>query len=57
MEISETTVYTLQRIVSSPLERLYTFTVGENVQKELERVVGRYFSAHTDKNFQSLSMF
>lgn len=56
MDISETTVYTLQRIVSSPLEKLYTFTVGEKVQRELEQVVGRYFKAHTDKNFQSLTM-
>lgn len=56
MEISETTIYTLQRIVSSPLEKLYTFTVGGKVQEELELVVGRYFSAHTDKSFQSLSM-
>lgn len=56
IEISETTVYTLQRIVSSPLEKLYTFTVSERVQEELEQVVGRYFSAHTDKSFQSLAM-
>lgn len=54
--ISETTIYTLQRIVSSPLEKLYTFTVGDQVLQELSTVVGRYFSAHTDKKFQSLSM-
>ena len=54
--ISETAVYTLQRILSSPLEKLYTFTVGESVQSELEQVVGRYFSAHTDKKFQTLAL-
>lgn len=54
--ISETAIYTLQRIVSSPLEKLYTFTVSDNVLWELEQVVGRYFCAHTDKKFQSLSM-
>ena len=54
--ISETAIYTLQRIVSSPLDKLYTFTVGESVQRELEQVIGRYFSAHTDKKFQSLAM-
>lgn len=52
--ISETTIYTLQRILSSPLKNLYTFTVGEAIQDELEMVVGRYFSAHTDKKFQAL---
>lgn len=56
MTISETTIYTLQRILSSPVEKLYTFTVGENILNELEQVVGRYFAAHTDRPFQSLSM-
>lgn len=54
--ISETTVYTLQRILSSPLEKLYTFTVGENVLQEIRAVVGKYFDRHTDKKFQSLAM-
>lgn len=52
--VSETTIYTLQRIIASPLQKLYTFTVGENVLEELKQVVGRYFDAHTDKKFQSL---
>lgn len=55
--ISETTVYTLQRILSSPLEKLYTFTVGEKVCRETGAVVRRYFDAHTDKKFRSLSLF
>ncbi len=56
IRISETTTYTLQRILSSPLEKLYTFSVGNNILEELEQVVGRYFRAHTDKTFQSLSL-
>jgi DNA repair protein RecO (recombination protein O) len=54
--ISETAVYTLQRILSSPLETLYTFTVSESVLIELKKVVGRYLDAHTDKTFKSLSV-
>lgn len=54
--ISETAIYTLQRIVSAPLEKLYTFSVSDGVLAELEQVVGRYFSASTDRKFQSLSM-
>lgn len=54
--ISETTIYTLQRILSSPLDKLYTFTVGDNVLRELKAVVGAYFNARTDKNFTSLCM-
>ncbi len=51
--ISETAVYTLQRIVSSPLRTLYSFTVSDNVLEEIEAVVSRYFRAHTDKKFQA----
>ncbi len=54
ISISETTTYTLQRILASPLEKLYTFSVGNNILEELEQVVGRYFRAHTDKTFHSL---
>ena len=54
--ISETSTYTLQRILSSPLQKLYTFTVSESVLKELEQVVEKYFDAHTERKFQSLTM-
>lgn len=54
--ISETTIYTLQHIVASPLQKLYTFTVKENVLLELGEVAGRYFAAHTDQSFKSLAM-
>lgn len=54
--ISETAVYTLQRILSAPLESLYTFTVSESVLREIQSVVSRYFEAHTDKKFNALSM-
>lgn len=55
--LSETTVYTLQRILSSPLEKLYTFTVGDKILTELEQVVGRYFKSRTDRDFKSLHFF
>lgn len=54
--VSETAVYTLQRILSSPMEKLYTFTVSDAVMQELKDVVGRYFQANTDKKFQTLTM-
>lgn len=52
--LSETTVYTMQRILSSPLEKLYTFAVGDNILAELEQAVGRYFKSHTDREFKTL---
>lgn len=56
ISLSETSIYTLQHIASSPLNKLYTFTVSETVLLEVKNVVGRYFAAHTDREFQSLSM-
>lgn len=51
--LSETSIYTLQRIVSSPLETLYSFTVSDVVLHEIGEVVSRYFIAHTDRKFQT----
>ena len=55
--ISETATYTLQRIVSSPLNKLYTFTVSEGVLREVRQVVRTYFYAHTDKKFRCAEFF
>ena len=44
VHIAGTTTYILQRIVASPVEKLYTFTVSEPVQKELEQLISRYFA-------------
>lgn len=54
--ITGTTVYTLQRIVASPVEKLYTFNVSEPVLRELERVVSGYFAEKVDKTFPSAEM-
>ncbi len=54
--LSETTVYTLQYILSAPLEKLYTFTVKERILKELSYVVRSYFDTHTDRKFKALEM-
>lgn len=54
--ITGTTVYTLQRIVASSVEKLYTFNVSEPVLRELERVVSGYFAEKVDKTFPSAEM-
>ncbi len=51
VQIAGTTTYILQRIIASPVEKLYTFTVTPKVQKELEEIVGEYFSSRTDREF------
>lgn len=50
------TLYTLQYIVSSPIEKLYTFTVSDMVLKELGVVSGRYMKEYVDKQFKSLEI-
>lgn len=50
------TLYTLQYIVSSPVEKLYTFVVKDAVLDELEAVVGAYLEEYVGKRFKSLEI-
>ena len=54
--VSKATVYTLQYIVSSTIEKLYTFTVSEEVLGELKNVMQQYTSTQFDKIFKSLEI-
>lgn len=54
--ISQSAVYTLQYILTASLTRLYTFHVTESVMEELNEVIGRYFSKHVTKKFNSLEI-
>ena len=50
------TVYTMQYIISSSVEKLYTFTVSPQVLKDLENVMEFYLKLHIDRRFKSLDM-
>lgn len=52
----ESTVYTLQYILSTPLNKLYKFQVSDSVYEELNSVIGMYFSKHIPKKFNSLEI-
>ena len=52
----ESTIYTLQYILSTPLNKLYSFQVSEPVYKELDSVIGMYFNKHIPKKFNSLEI-
>ncbi len=54
VKIMGTTTYILHRILAAPIEKLYTFSVKEPVQKELEQVVKRYYSTRVDRRFQTI---
>ena len=50
------TLYTLQYIISSPIEKLYTFVVKGDVMEELEGIVTDYLAEYVGKSFKSLEI-
>ena len=54
--ISEAALYAMRYIAVSPLSKLYTFTVRDDVLRELERHIFRYTELNTDKRFRSLEI-
>lgn len=50
------TLYTMQYIVLSPVEKLYCFVVKDEVQKELEQTVELYLDEYVGKRFKSLEI-
>ncbi len=56
IDISESTVYTVQYIISNRVDKLYTFNVSEYVLDELRMIVNRYMPLHIDKKFKSLEI-
>lgn len=54
--LKEGTLYALDYIVSSPIERLYTFTVTEEILGELKGVAEEYRKRFTDREFKSLEI-
>lgn len=54
--LQESTVYTLQYIISTNLEKLYTFQVSDTVLQELDSVIHAYFEHHVTKKFHSLEI-
>lgn len=54
--LTESTVYTLQYILSTTLDKLYTFEVSDMVFEEIDYVIGQYFKQHVTKKFNSLEI-
>ncbi len=56
IRISDSTIYTMQYITSSSIEKLYTFAVTEQVLYELEQCMDLYRKCHVDKKLKSLEL-
>ena len=52
----ESTRYTVSYITNTTIEKLYTFTVSEEVLKELITIAERYRLHYIDREFKSLEM-
>lgn len=56
MDICESTLYTLQYIAASSIEKLYTFNVSQQVLGELRFVLHRYRERYMEGHFKSLDV-
>lgn len=55
-EITPSVLYTLQYIVSSPVEKLYTFVLEEETLASVIKIVKQYMGYYADGTFRSLEM-
>ena len=55
-KLAESTRYTLEYIAASPVEKLYTFTVKEEVLGELQQIAREYMGRIVGHKFKSLEI-
>ncbi len=55
-QFDHSTVYTVDFIVKTPVEKLYTFAVNETVLKELANLCDRYRTRFIDRKLKSLDL-
>lgn len=56
VKLHPSTLYSMQYIEGSKIEKLYTFLVTKEVLGELERVMDRYCDVYVEKRFKSLEI-
>ena len=56
ISINPSTLYTLQYIVCTPIGKLFSFTVSEEVLSELRMVMGRSMHMYIDQKMNSLDI-
>ncbi len=56
LPVSGSALYTMQYILATPIESLYTFTVTEDVLAQLKKILKEFTDLHIDRKFKSLEM-
>ena len=54
--VDDSTLYAMQYIITSTIEKLYTFTVSEAVLENLEDIMNEYMAFYIDQKFHSLQI-
>lgn len=54
--LNVSTFYAMQYILSSPIEKLFTFKVSDKVKAELSSIMKTYLQRHIDKKLKSLEI-
>lgn len=52
----ESTVYTMQFIAATPIEKLFSFKVTDQVLEEMGQIIDSFMEAHIDREFFSLTL-
>lgn len=56
VHLEMSTIYAMQYIITSKVEKLYTFLVNDNILEEIGFILKRYMKMHIDKEFKSLEI-
>lgn len=56
LPVTGSTLYTMQYILATPIESLYTFTVSEDVLHQLKKILKEFTDLHIGRKFKSLEM-
>ncbi len=56
IDVDASTLYTMQYIIATPLAKLYSFQVTEDVLTALERILNMCLHRYTDREFHSLQL-
>jgi DNA repair protein RecO (recombination protein O) len=56
IKVSDSTIYTMQYIITSTIEKLYTFTVSNEVLYELQKCMESYKILYVDRKMKSLEL-